>query len=65
LIADRPDDFAHAVLSLLDDEGLANALADNARRLVAEKYTWSRIGGLLDDVLHEAVEEERCRVIPA
>jgi glycosyltransferase involved in cell wall biosynthesis len=61
LVADRPDDFARAVLGVLEDPGRASALAANARRLVAEQYTWPRIAGLLDEVLHEAVDVERCR----
>lgn len=61
LIADRPDDFARAVLSVLRDPGQAGTLTSNARRLVAERYTWSHIGGVLDDVVHEAVDVERGR----
>ncbi len=62
LVADQPEDFARAVLSVLNDGELARALASNARRLVAERYTWPRIAGLLDDVVHEAVEVERVRL---
>lgn len=61
LMADRPDAFAGAVLSVLEQPELATTLASNARRLVAERYTWSRIGGLIDDVIHEAVDVERHR----
>lgn len=60
LLADRPDEFARAVLSVLGEPGRAAVLATNARRWVAERYTWSRIGGVLDQVLHEAVEVEHC-----
>lgn len=60
LIADHPEEFVAAVLSLLGHAGLAATLASNARRLVAEQYTWPRIGGLLDEVIHEAIEVERC-----
>jgi glycosyltransferase involved in cell wall biosynthesis len=59
LVADRPGDFANAVGTILDNPALAIALTDNARQLVAEKYTWSRIAGVLDEVLQEAVETER------
>jgi glycosyltransferase involved in cell wall biosynthesis len=61
LIADRPEAFARAVLDVLEHPALAASLAENARRLVAERYTWPRIGSLLDQVLHEAVDVERNR----
>lgn len=44
LIADEPAAFAGAVLALLDDAVLRQRLADQARRLVAERYDWDGIG---------------------
>lgn len=44
LLADTPQAFAVAVLRLLDDGALRRRLAENGRRLVAERYQWSRIG---------------------
>jgi glycosyltransferase involved in cell wall biosynthesis len=40
LIADRPMDFAHAILRLTNDDMLRQRLVDNAYRLVCEKYDW-------------------------
>jgi glycosyltransferase involved in cell wall biosynthesis len=63
LIADGPDAFARAVIDLLEDPDRARALAANARRLIAERYTWNRIGLQLEAILEEAVavERRRCR----
>jgi glycosyltransferase involved in cell wall biosynthesis len=41
LIADTPEAFAAASLRLLQEPGLRQRLADNAYRLVAEKYDWA------------------------
>lgn len=40
LIADTPDDFARAVVSVLRDPGLADRLGHNGRELVSEVYSW-------------------------
>lgn len=61
LVADDAAGFARAVASVLDSPALAARLAENARALVAARYTWSRIGGTLDDALQAAVETERRR----
>lgn len=40
LIADKPADFADAVIRLLKEPGLRQRLVENAYRLVLEKYDW-------------------------
>jgi glycosyltransferase involved in cell wall biosynthesis len=40
LVADRPADFAAAVLRLLEDPSEAAQLAGAARRLIEERYDW-------------------------
>ncbi len=57
LLADTPERFAEAVLSLLDDGALRARLAENGRRLVAERYHWEQIGSVLERLLHEVAEE--------
>ena len=42
-IADAPADFAHCVVTLLNDSRERQRLAGNARRLVEEKYDWTTI----------------------
>lgn len=53
LLADTPEDFATAVVNLLRDRGTREAMAAAGRALVAEKYTWERIGGTLKAYLEK------------
>jgi hypothetical protein len=62
LIADDPETFAGHVTDLIDTPLRARALAANARRLIAERYTWSRLGLQLEQVLEEAVDVARDEV---
>lgn len=57
LLADDPADFARCVVELLEEPGRATTLAANARALIAERYTWTRIGRLLDRVIEDAVAQ--------
>lgn len=41
MIADEPGDFAGAVLRLFDDPARRRELAQNGRRLVAQRYDWA------------------------
>ncbi len=50
LIADSPEDFARAVISLFQDPVLQQKLSDNGRQLVEKKYDWQVILGELDQV---------------
>ncbi|MBS1252982.1 MAG: D-inositol-3-phosphate glycosyltransferase [Anaerolineales bacterium] len=49
-LADTPEDFAIAVLSLLADPGRRAALGARARRLVEREYTWEAIVPCMDHV---------------
>jgi polysaccharide biosynthesis protein PslH len=40
LVADRPDDFAEAVRSVMESDSLARRLRDQGRKLVESKYDW-------------------------
>jgi glycosyltransferase involved in cell wall biosynthesis len=55
LVADRPEDFARSVISLLQDKDLQRRLSENGRRLVEEKYDWQVVLGGLDKIYHELV----------
>lgn len=44
LVADDPAAFAAAVIGLLDDPERRDRLADAARSLVEERYTWGAVG---------------------
>ncbi len=56
LLADSPQEFAAAVVRLLQDAGLRQVLAENAFRLVKEKYDWTAVTPslhrLVDEVAH-------------
>jgi glycosyltransferase involved in cell wall biosynthesis len=61
LLADDADQFAKAVLTLLESPARARALAENARALIADRYTWLRIGRALDQIIEAAVDAARTR----
>jgi polysaccharide biosynthesis protein PslH len=61
LLADEPEAFARCVLQLLDQPAGARAMAARARARVAERYTWPRLGGVLNDIIEEAVDKARLR----
>jgi glycosyltransferase involved in cell wall biosynthesis len=43
LVADSPAEFAESVIKILQDEALRRQLAENAHRLVREKYNWGSV----------------------
>jgi ribosomal protein S18 acetylase RimI-like enzyme len=43
-IADRPEDFAHAVQTLLEDRDLRRQMAESGRRHVERNFGWHQIG---------------------
>jgi glycosyltransferase involved in cell wall biosynthesis len=58
LIADSPKQFADAVLSVLEDDGLRERIAAKGRRLVEVCYSWEKIAGLLEDSYLRYCREE-------
>ena len=61
LVADSPSAFAAQVLRLLGDDNLRNQLVEASAALVRDRYTWDRIGEVLEGVVNEAVEEHAAR----
>lgn len=59
LIADGPEDFARAVVRLLEDEPLRARLAANGRRLVEESYSWKQCAGHLEQLLDQIAGQQR------
>lgn len=53
LIGDSPAEFAEQVIKLLEDHKLRAKLEINARKLVEEKYTWTKIGQLLNSIYQD------------
>jgi glycosyltransferase involved in cell wall biosynthesis len=58
LNADAPEDFAEAVIRLLEDTSLASELAENARLLVESKFQWSVIGEQLESLVNRVLNHE-------
>jgi len=52
-IADSPDDFLEACLTLLQDQTLRRSLAANARLLAEQRFSWRRLGALQRDLLRQ------------
>lgn len=50
IIRDTPDTIAEATLKLLSDKKYAEAIANNARKLVEEKYSWFMMSEYLDKI---------------
>ena len=48
LVADTPHDFAAAALKILKDPEVGRSLAQSARSLVEERYTWESAAGIMD-----------------
>jgi glycosyltransferase involved in cell wall biosynthesis len=57
LIADRPQDFANAVLRLLRDLTLRRRLAQSARTLVETSYGWPQITDAFSATLDKVIKE--------
>ena len=58
LVAETPEAFAGAVVSILRDPGRAGRLAAQARRFVEDCHTWERSTAHLEE-LHEAARSRR------
>jgi polysaccharide biosynthesis protein PslH len=50
IVKDDPEGLADAVLRVLNDPTYAKNIADNARRLVEEKFSWYKMGEYLDKI---------------
>lgn len=55
LIADHPEEFARAVISLLQDIRLRQKISRNARAYVEEFHNWDKIGVRLDNIYRSLI----------
>jgi polysaccharide biosynthesis protein PslH len=55
LLADEPGEFASAVARMIGDAALRARLAEEGRRRVLERYTWTMLGGELSAFYEELV----------
>jgi glycosyltransferase involved in cell wall biosynthesis len=53
LVADGADAFAHSILRLLGDRGLAQRLSREGRQLVIERYSWTEILESVENLYYE------------
>lgn len=58
LIADDPESFAAAVVSLLKDPGLRARLGGAARRLAVERYSWMAAATSLESFLYNLISPQ-------
>jgi glycosyltransferase involved in cell wall biosynthesis len=56
-VADTPDEFTKYVIKLLSDQGLRQTMANNARRLVREKYDWAGVLPGLTNLLMRIIKK--------
>ena len=49
LVADTPITFAAAISRIIEDPGLRQSLANNARAIAEQLYSWERIVDALND----------------
>jgi len=59
LLADTPETFVDQILRALADPGLRAKLADNGRKLVCDKYSWSVVGEKLIGAYMEVASSEQ------
>jgi glycosyltransferase involved in cell wall biosynthesis len=63
-VEDEPDAFAAAVMDLLEQPAQAAAIAQAARELVAERFTWDVVGDELLDIVDEVLDRRGRPEIP-
>jgi len=59
LLADDPETFAKATVSLLQDEALRQRLGERGRQLVLDRYDWRAIYERLEEAFQEAVRKRK------
>jgi glycosyltransferase involved in cell wall biosynthesis len=53
ILADRPREFADAVLTVMHDRALATGLAERGRELVMREYRWETVVACLESFYHQ------------
>jgi glycosyltransferase involved in cell wall biosynthesis len=62
-LADSADEFAWAVLSLLDDPQRCAQLGKAARGYVQAHHAWTAVAGQLEEIYENTTREVRCRAV--
>ena len=58
-IAETPTAFANKVVEVLNDQKMAMTIAEKARQLMEDQYSWDAIGNKLDKIYHRLVSDIR------
>ncbi len=58
VLADRPQDFAAAIVDILDHPQTARSIGQKGRELVLRQYDWNIMGQLLKDMYHEIIQRK-------
>ena len=56
LLRDTPDEFADAVVSLMNNEDMRHKIEKGGRELVESKYDWQAVGNKLCKIFEATVE---------
>jgi polysaccharide biosynthesis protein PslH len=59
LRADDAEGFAQAVLNLLADGSMRSRIAEAARRLMEERFSWSRVAGQFETICLRTLKRTR------
>jgi glycosyltransferase involved in cell wall biosynthesis len=62
LLADTPEEFAAAISRLLADQRMFDAIRRSGRRLVEEKYDWSKIGDKINRVVTKVAHNDETKI---
>jgi|ERR1035437_1095242 glycosyltransferase involved in cell wall biosynthesis len=57
VVADNPNEFARATISLLKDQQARATLGANARKLVEERYSWETMAKALNESLYKVLSQ--------
>ncbi len=58
IIRDTSKEIADATLRILEDEKLAKEIAENARKLVEQKFSWYKMGEYLDKIYEKTATHD-------
>ena len=59
IIRDKPEEMAEAVIQVLDNEKLAKTVAENARKLIEERFSWYKMSQYLDKIYVQNANNEK------
>ena len=58
IVADSAEDFARAVLSVLDDKAAQRSLGEAGRAYVERNHDWNNIAAYLEEIYHGVIAQE-------